>query len=130
MKFEGSRGQKNNVLKFDQDLAGSLQDVEACCGKIPRANNFTKSSRILRGMSQGVAGKIREHANCHRFRGILTGSSWERDTRFSNVENCIFKFFYCYKKPSTLSKNLSEPPLSLYSKENHSLFFRELKNKS
>ena len=48
--------------------------------EIPRAKNFTESSRVLRGMSRDVNGKSQELTNCHRVRGSET-----RDTTTSET---------------------------------------------
>ena len=71
------REDRHSMLQWFRELAGSQ-------GKTPRANNFTKSSRIFRGMSQvlrrmsrDVEGKIRKLTKCHIaceiFMEIFTG---------------------------------------------------------
>ena len=77
MDFEGSQEQ-HSVLECHRELADTLRNVEGSRGKIPRANNFKESSRVLRGMSRvlrgmlrDVEGKSRELTNYHRVRGII-----------------------------------------------------------
>ncbi|GFY82956.1 calcium/lipid-binding (CaLB) phosphatase [Actinidia rufa] len=62
---------KNSVLEFDQDLAGSSRDVEGSRGKIPRANKFKKSLRVRRGVSRDVKGKSRELPKATELAGSL-----------------------------------------------------------
>ena len=67
---------KNSVLVFNQDLAGSSRDVEGSRGKIMQAKfhtEFAGTSQVCRGMSQDIEGKSLRHAICHRAREIFAG---------------------------------------------------------
>ena len=105
--FEGRRWilrnlqDKHSVLECHIELAGILRDVEGSRGKIPRANNFTESLRVLRKMLQDVDGKSRKLTKYHKVRGSKT-----QKTATSKI--ALLGFLYNYKRHSTLfQKHLS-----------------------
>ena len=86
---------KNNVLTFNQDLAGSSRDVEGSRGKISKAKFHRELSRDRRGTS-------REKAESHKLPQSSRNSHGSKTRDLAMSKSAMFRIFCTYKRPITL----------------------------